>query len=294
MLLCTVGTNNRSYHGTTIQLVQPDPSIPLVNTRLFPLPTALNGDHQTQSKRKFSHSPASSPHKHGKVGPKRPRTVTVRDLTNSIAVTSETLPLSTATIRSELSLQGFQEQSEEKEEREDFESKVFLYMLARHKLPARLVLKDFKTLYSDSKCKDCTSSNIYYLELLDEHPDSADTMRHVSDLLLQNCSSEYQSGYVILVGDGKTYEHLMKIKHLYGNELKKLLIFPGDWHTLANFQPVLMKIYYSAGLKELATTAGYRGETLTSLSKCSNFKRTHNFLIQVWQAMYRKIIALFA
>lgn len=30
------------------------------------------------------------------------------------------------------------------------------------------------------------------MELLDEHPDSADTMRHVADLLLQNCSSEYQ------------------------------------------------------------------------------------------------------
>ena len=125
-------------------------------------------------------------------------------------------------------------------------------MFAQHKLPARLVVKDFKTMYSIATCKDSNPANIFYMELLDEHPDSTDTMRHVADLLLQNCSSNYQSGYVVLVGDGKTYEHLMKIKHLYGNELKKLLIFPGDWHTLANFQPVLMKIYYSVGLKELA------------------------------------------
>ena len=87
-----------------------------------------------------------------------------------------------------------------------------------------------------------------------------DTMKHVADILLNNASSQYQDHYVVLVGDGKTSEHLMKIKHLYGKELKKLLIFPGDWHTLANFQPVLMKIYYPAGLKEIAIAAGYRGK----------------------------------
>ena len=77
-------------------------------------------------------------------------------------------------------------------------------MFARHKLPNRLVLNDFK---AETKCKKITPSNIHYMELLDEHPDSADTMRHVAEILLQNCSSVYQNGYVVLVGDGKTYEH---------------------------------------------------------------------------------------
>ena len=78
-------------------------------------------------------------------------------------------------------------------------------MFARHKLPNRLLLKDFKTLYAESKCKNTTPSNIYYMELLDEHPNSVDTMRHVAEVLLQKCSSDYQNGYVLLVGDLRTF-----------------------------------------------------------------------------------------
>ena len=77
----------------------------------------------------------------------------------------------------------------------------------------------------------------------------------------------------------------MEIKRLYGDSLDKLLIFPGDWHTLLNFQPVLMKVYYHAGLKEIAQKSGFR---------CGHFKRTHNRLLQVWQAIYRVMLDAFS
>ena len=191
-------------------------------------------------------------------------------------------------------LEGFQEQQDEKTEMMTLKSKSLAYMASKQLLKNGKILKEFKVLLSESKTdNDSGPSNLYYMELLDEYPDSSDTMRHVSDILLQHASSKYQDNYVLLVGDGKTYEHLMDIKQLYGSELEKLLIFPGDWHILYNYQPVLMKIYYHAGLMELAKVSGHRAETLTALQKCSNFKRTHHFLFQVWQAIYRSMVIAF-
>jgi len=126
------------------------------------------------------------------------------------------------------------------------------------------------------------------MELLDENPDCTETMSMVAEDLLAKFY-QVQDGWVVLVGDGKTYRHLMNVKKQYSTMLRKLLIFPGDWHILKNYQPVLMKEYYSAGLREMAKNSGYHGTTLKSLEHCSNFKRTHYFLLQTWEALYREM-----
>lgn len=96
-----------------------------------------------------------------------------------------------------------------------------------------------------------------------------------------------QQKWVIMVGDGKTYDLLQDIKSEYGSHLKWLIPLPGDWHILLNYQKTLIKIYGDAGLVQLGKVAGYRWETLTSLVNCSNFRRTHAFLLQSFEAFYR-------
>ena len=53
------------------------------------------------------------------------------------------------------------------------------------------------------------------MDLVDENPDSDETMMLVAEKLLTELQSDVQHGYVVLVGDGKTYEHLVNIKRLY-------------------------------------------------------------------------------
>ena len=53
---------------------------------------------------------------------------------------------------------------------------------------------------------------------------------------------------------------LKKLKCQNGAEFDWLWPFPGDWHVPEkNFQPNLMKIFFHAGLKDVAITARYNG-----------------------------------
>lgn len=132
-----------------------------------------------------------------------------------------------------------------------------------------------------------------YVEIASEKADCKYTLLGALGRIQAAFMNGINQKWVIVVGDGKTYELLQCIRSEYGSNLKWLLPYPGDWHILLNYQKALMKIYSDAGLLQLANSAGYRGETLTSLVKCSNFRRTHAFLLQSFEAFYRFFLSLY-
>ena len=136
----------------------------------------------------------------GKVGPKRQRrTLTVRKLVDLM----KPLRPGTATCSSIITtnqqpqLEGFDATGIECKERQSFESKAFTYMFSKETNPKGGLLKEFKDLFACLPTKThCNPSLVYYMELVDENADSNDTMRQVSETLLESLSSDYQDGYV--------------------------------------------------------------------------------------------------
>ena len=94
--------------------------------------------------------------------------------------------------------------------------------------------------------------------------------------------------WVLLEGDQATYERLQSIKAEYGNDFAWMIPFPGDWHFLKNFQEVLVKVYFDAGLGDLAKASGYQPNSIGT-----NFKRTPKFLLETWESLYRHFLGLF-
>ena len=136
-------------------------------------------------------------------------------------------------------------------------------------------------------------SNVVYVQIISERADSKDTLVRVIGNLHQTFVLQLRQKWVIVVGDAKTYDLLHSLCIEYGTHLRWLLPFPGDWHVLFNYQKAIMKAYSDAGLVHLAKESGHRAETLTSLIQCSNFRRTHTFLMQSFEAFYRFFISLY-
>ncbi|CAC5389529.1 unnamed protein product [Mytilus coruscus] len=96
--------------------------------------------------------------------------------------------------------------------------------------------------------------------------------------------------HLVVVGDGKTYDLLVKLKLELKDDLSWLLPFPGDWHILKNYQRMITKLYLDAELKELIELF-HHGAVGASVMQATNFDETHHFLMQVWEAFYLQQIS---
>ncbi|VDI11255.1 Hypothetical predicted protein [Mytilus galloprovincialis] len=159
------------------------------------------------------------------------------------------------------------------------------------------VSSSYKLSDLDCICRKCEvesteKSDFSSVAILDETADSKDTVLKVLNILYDKFQVGQLTNYVIVVGDGKSYDHLIKLKSEYGEQMDWVLAYPGDWHILKNVLPIFVKIYFDAGLRQLATKH-HHGATLKVLTECSKFAVTHRFFIQAWEAVMRHQVKSF-
>ena len=139
---------------------------------------------------------------------------------------------------------------------------------------------DLQDLFSLTRVEHAEKSQV---EAIGAVTDCKDTVMQS----LHNLQPQFILGknmrWLVLEGDAKLCEVVKCLKFEYGEELSWVIPYPGDWHMLMIYQKALMKPYYDAGLKALAGAAGY---PLVAIQSCSQFKRSHNFILETWEAMH--------
>jgi len=128
--------------------------------------------------------------------------------------------------------------------------------------------------------------------MINECCDSLQTVESVVKDMYNKMEVGKTISHLVVVGDGKTYDYLIKLKNNDPIALSWLLPFPGDWHILKNYSLALMKLYGPGGLNDLIARL-HKGRTEKCVTNCTDFEKTFAFFIQSWEAMYRIEIDLF-
>ena len=117
-------------------------------------------------------------------------------------------------------------------------------------------------------------STYSYWEIIPEPAGNKDTIKLVLDMMLEDLDSP--DNYLVVAGDQKTYSLMVRLKSEYGNVYMYDFCIPllGCWHTLKNFQHVLMKILWDAGLKDSGKITHKNASFQQALKECSNFDQT--------------------
>ena len=311
------GKQQSSWHGTTIQIVQPQPTVLIDRETRTQAETTTCSDTYTPnepespapapnevrlSKRLYStRSPkgkkTNNPNKHSPV-PKRQRRMRTgtegacRSQVGSPPVTQidythDGVP-SQHSITS--TINDFKLKTAETKVVQELSEIASKYILQRVASGANnKVLINFQSyfsLHNNLQSPEC--SNIIYYQVLDQKCDSKETLMNVINSVYVEFIESQKKKWILLEGDQDTYNRLQLIKTEYGNDLSWLIPIPGDWHFLKNYQEVLLKIYLDAGLGDLAKASGYQINSINS-----NFKRTHHFLIESWTLLFQHFLTLF-
>lgn len=278
----------RSWHGTSVQCVQPLPTTGTLNrnelvavnqTNISQSPVVL----QRHKRRRRTLSEQASPHTITTLS--HPQFTQFENISYEVNTNIPTIKDFLLTEREESTIQQL---------------KVDIHQV--------MLLKYFRTSLSNAphlpgitKMVHCIRkqseekeiSNVVYANILSEKADCKATILKVIDNLHKTFICDLNQKWVIIIGDAKIFDMIQKLRLEYKESLKWLIPIPGDWHVLFNYQKVLMKPYADGGLISLAKTTGYRAETLKSLRNATNFRRTHLFFLQSFEAFYQYFLKLF-
>ncbi len=190
-------------------------------------------------------------------------------------------------VRHKVSFSSFHLSHSELMETAALKAKLFMYGMERltiFKFNLSSLMPSLKCKFAMEESPHCEKSSFAYVKIYNEKADSMATMTNVLSDLHSTFGVSKKVNHLVVVGDLKTFEYMMKLKMKYKLNLDWLIPWPGDWHILKNFQEVLMKVFWDAGLKEVAKLK-HKSATFQKLSTCSNFKRTHRFLLQIYEAL---------
>ncbi|XP_064384664.1 uncharacterized protein LOC135333611 [Halichondria panicea] len=275
------GKQQLSWHGTTVQIAQPKPLTLTTNTDLI--------GNRMLTKRVYStRSPIKSPQ------PKklrRSRTGAIRALSASEESSNTIYTHVQSTETTPLSMNDFGLKLNEESALKKFQNIAGNYILLKVACTAHATpLIDFQAYFSlSSNICSVERSNIIYYNVLDQKCDDNETVLSIINDLYNKFIATKKQALIFLEGDQVTYARIQSLKAEYGSDLAWLIPFPGDWHILKNYQEVLVKIYFDAGLVDIGKCSGYN----TPNSITSNFKRTHHFLMEAWESMYRLLFSIF-
>ncbi|CAG2204986.1 unnamed protein product [Mytilus edulis] len=264
------GKDKSGFHGTTIQAVIPKPSEKNENLDIASPEHIETIDHRKRIEMSSNRTLPSDIIK------------SLKEPNNLIGEPSEVKYNKFQALK----LVDFHESEVEIHQWNTFQSMLISYGFVKdHVKEKQIIIPGLKTYLSYSQ-KTTEASTFHSIAVLDDPADSKETVVKTLNILHDRFQIGNKLQYLVVVGDGKSYDHLIKLKAEYWCVLDWFLPYPGDWHILKNILQIFIKIFYDAGLKELAGIY-HHGATLKVLTECTKFSVTHRFFCHVWEAMLR-------
>ena len=175
-------------------------------------------------------------------------------------------------------------------------SKVFLYMMMKTVSLEHVGdffppgLRDFFRLTSSSTTRE--RSVVYFVDLNSKPADKKETLLSALATLREKHGVGKYVDFLVVAGDGKTFDHLINLKREYGEEFQWMLPCLGELHLLKNVQVPIFKVYLDGDLSQLLWLY-HKGATSAAVSNSTCFDKSHTFLLQAWKAFFCSFISFF-